>query len=98
MLVERMTWEAKPGCREELIEWCRRVRDLPVSQGVKSRIYSTLWGNWNTVILELESETQEDMNKYWAGVGEGGPEYAENEKTLWELVAPGHTNEMLRVE
>jgi hypothetical protein len=93
-----MTWEAKPGCREKLLEWARKGRELPGGKDVASRIYSTRHGNWHQVTMEIEFETQEDLDKHWASIDWSLPEVQAYDKELWELVTPGHTTELLYVE
>jgi hypothetical protein len=94
MIVERWTWQAKQGCREDLIGWCRKLREREENRGQTMRIYSTQFGTWNKVTLEHEHETEEARQQYWAGV-EWTEELGEFVKTRDDMTESGQTRELL---
>jgi hypothetical protein len=92
MIVERWTWKAKPGRRDQLIEL---VKHWVEHFGLTPRVCSHDWGNWDTVSSDLEFETDEGRQKFWAGVG--GSEHTETLKKMEDLIESGTTHELLRV-
>ena len=68
MIVERYTWEAKPGRRKDAIEWCKERRAREENKGLIIRIYAPKFGTWNKVTMEIEYETEEARREYWSAI------------------------------
>ena len=96
MIVERYTWEAKPGRRDDAIEWCKKLAAREENAGLTIRIYATQFGVWNKVSMEVEYETEEARKAYWAGV-EWTEELGEFVKTHHDMIGFGQTRELLRL-
>ncbi len=96
MLVERYTWEAKPGRRNDAVEWCKKLLDREENKGLTARIYTTEFGLYNKVTMEVEFETEEDRQEYWAGV-EWTEELREFVETHHDMLESGQTRELLRL-
>ena len=94
MIVERITWKLKPGCRPEAIE-VLKAGALP--DGPTFRIYTFMFGgNDETVVVEAEHETIEDREKFWADWGTQ-PKADETVMRFRELMETGGVHELLRV-
>ena len=92
MIVARNIWKVKHGCRDEFIELTKAALD---EQGVPYRIYSFIFGPWDTVIVDSEYETEEDRLKHsydWSK-----PKISEWAKEHGDLVESGMIHELLRV-
>jgi hypothetical protein len=96
MLVERYVWEAKPGRREGLVEWLQELVARDENKDLTTRVYTTEFGAWNRVALEVEYETEEARQQYWAGI-EWTEDIIEFVKKLADLVEPGETRELLQL-
>ena len=97
MLVERYTWEAKPGRRNDAIEWCKKLMAREENKDYTHRIYSTDFGTWNKVTLEVEYENEEHRQEYWAKV-EWTEELGVFIETHHDMLEPGQTRELLTLE
>lgn len=73
-----------------------RLVEREENRGLTTRIYSTRFGTWNKVTLEVEYETEEDRQKYWAGVEWTG-ELAEFVETHHDMLELGQTRELLEL-
>jgi len=95
MIAERITWKLKPGCKREAIEMLKSSSE---PSGPVYRVYSFMFGgNGETVVLELEFETLEDRQKFWADWS-AQPESAEVAARFQELMETGGVHELLRVQ
>ena len=95
MIVERWTYQAKFRHKGELIEL---IKTFVERHGLTPRVWTyTYGGAFETVSLDLEFETEEDQQKYWAGVDISQGEDAEMHEKLLDLITPGITCELLQV-
>jgi hypothetical protein len=94
MIVERFTWKAKVGCRAEVIEL---VKALVEEIGLTPRVCSYVFGPYDIVSSDLEFETMEDREKFWADFDGSGPAWAEFHEKLPDLTGSGATHELLQV-
>jgi hypothetical protein len=88
MVIERITHKAKPGCRTELVELLKGWLEWA---GATGRVLTPGWANWETVEIELDYETQEDLDKFWADFDGSRPEHVEFFKKLNSLRESGTT-------
>jgi hypothetical protein len=96
MVVERWTWEAKPGRREDLIAWCKALMEQEENKGLTSRIYGTSFGTYNKVTMEVEYETVEAWRLYWKSL-EWTPKLGELMATRNAMQESGVTRELLQL-
>jgi hypothetical protein len=94
MIIERWTWVAKTGCRAEVI---KLVKAMVTELGFTPRVCTYQFGSYNTVVSELEFESEEDIKKFWAGVDQSKPAWVEWHKRNVDLTVPHHTHERLWV-
>ena len=95
MIVERWTWKAKVGRRDELIElakaWVERY-------GLTGRVCTfEFGGTWNIVFVDVEFETMQDQQKFWDDYDWSRPEAIETLKKFQNLWEPDSTHELLVV-
>ena len=89
MIVKRYTHTAKPGKRGELIEV---LKDWLEGSGASGRVLTPGHTNWDTVQVELEHETEEDMDKFWADLDRSHPAVAGVHKRINALRESGSSN------
>lgn len=95
MIVERWTWVAKRGHKNDFIEWCKELRDQEFNKGLTIRVYSTSFGLRGNIVMEFEYESEEHRLKRWDAI-EWTPELSEFVRKNDELVeAVDHTRELL---
>ena len=92
MIVQRITWKVKVGCKNEFIELTKAVVE---EQGLTPRVCSYVFGPYDVVTSDLEFETEEDQQKYHTDWSK--PKTAEWAKKHAELTESGTTVELLRV-
>ncbi len=92
MIVERITFKTKHGCRDKFIEL---VKAVVAEAGLTPHVYSFRHGLWNAVISDLVFETEEDRQKFswdWSK-----PIAAEWGKKTADLIDSDITNELLEL-
>ena len=95
MIVERWTYQAKFRHKGELIEL---IKTFVERHGLTPRVWTYRYGGvFETVSLDLEFETEQDQQKYWAGIDMSQGEDAEAHEKLLDLIMPGITRELLTV-
>jgi len=92
MIVQRVMFKVKLGCRAEFIELTKAV---VVEAGLTPRVCSYRHGPRDTVTSDLEFETEEDRQEFPFDYSR--PKAAEWVKKLTDLIVPGTTNEVLQV-
>jgi len=92
MLVDRRTWVVKRRCMEEALELIKaegkRVGSPPVW-----RLYEPKVGGFDLLALEMEYESLEAYEKWWAEYS-ASPEAAAFQGKLYELTEVGGANEL----
>ena len=94
MLVERNTFQAKPGLRDELIEW---VKELIQWEDLTARVLTDEFGDYDTVILESEWDSMEDRQKWQESRDHSRPGFLEFVGKLQDLRESGADHKLLRV-
>jgi heme-degrading monooxygenase HmoA len=94
MIVERNTWRAKPGRRDELVEW---AKELIKWEGLTARVLTYEFGDYDTVILDTEWESMEDRQKWREGRDYSRPGFLEFVSRLQDLRESGADHKLLRV-
>ena len=94
MLVERNTFQAKPGLRDELIEW---VKELIEWEDLTARVLTCEFGDYDTVILESEWDSMEERQEWQDSRDYSRPGFLEFVGKLKDLRASGTDHELLRV-
>ena len=95
MIVQRMTFVAKPGCRDKMLEILQdlwKTGDRPPTH----RIYVSISGPLNAIQQEIEFEDFEAREKFWADAM-SAPGVEPLLKKLIELEDTGATSEFLRL-
>jgi hypothetical protein len=94
MIVQRITWQLKPGCKKKIIEMLTAGPGMP---GFTVRLYSFIaGGDDETVVAEIELEKFEDMAKFWAEMA-AQPGHVEATQTLQQAMLSGGSHELLRL-
>jgi hypothetical protein len=62
MIVQRITVHIKPGKINEAVELAKQARRR---WSIPGRLYSSIYGTFNTVVLDFEAENQAELDKYW---------------------------------
>ena len=88
MIVDRYTHTAKPGCRDELV---KLLKGWVKGAGVSGRVLTPGRADWDRIELDVEWETKEDMDKFWADYDSSQPEFAEFYETISDLRESGST-------
>ena len=94
MIVERLTFKVKVGCRAKFIELTKAVVE---EAGMTSRVFSYRFGPHDIVISDLEFESMEDHRKFWDDLDWSQPKAAEWYKKEADLTESGQTNELLNL-
>ena len=94
MIVHRWTWKTNPGCREEFIALSKAAFE---AQGVTPRICSFIFGPYDTVLVEIEFQSEQDRQAFFDHIDWSKPETSEWGKRHDDLVESGTVNELLRV-
>ena len=63
MIVERLTWQVKPGHVDEFAELLKAERER--YSKIPARIYKIWVGPFNVVAWEGEFESDEERHKFW---------------------------------
>lgn len=94
MIVQRINAQIKNGKLDEALEMVKEARRRWPFPG---RLYSSIYGTFNTVVLDFDAENQAELDKYWEKTWadeEWGPFIAK-----WdELTVSGSTNELWNLE
>jgi len=88
MIIERFTHTAKPGCRKELVEL---LKGWVEGAGAPGRVFTPGLADWERVELDLEFETVQDRDKFWAGYDPSQPGVAEFYEKNSDLRESGST-------
>ena len=88
MIVERFTHTAKPGYREELVEL---LKGWVEGSGAPGRVLTPGYADWDMVELDVEWETNEDMDKFWNDYDSSQPGVSEFHKKNKDLRESGST-------
>ncbi|NIO08026.1 MAG: hypothetical protein GTO40_08500 [Deltaproteobacteria bacterium] len=96
MIVERFTWKAKIGCRDEVV---KLVKALAEEDGMTPRVCTYTYGSVSLVTSDFEFETEEDRIKYWKDFDWSAPAFTEWEKKYPNLIESyaGNHRELLQV-
>ena len=97
MLVNRVTWIAKPGHRDELVEWFRHPNvweweGIPEEMRARAmRLYAAKTGAHDTVAIELEFDDLAHYDKCWEAIRNynSTPERNAQMQRLREIIGPG---------
>jgi hypothetical protein len=92
MIVQRVTHKVKPGCSDEVVKAFKTWLDGEGDR-IVGHIYTSNYA-WDTVVVDLHFETDQDRDKFWAGVDWGQPEAIALAKALEELTVSGTTSEV----
>lgn len=92
MVVNRHTWKVSHLHHQEFIEL---LKALHAGLGVKSRIYTFVFGDVDSVIADLEFETMEDESQFWKDLDYNLPEFAAYYERFPDLVETGVTKQLL---
>jgi hypothetical protein len=65
MLVQRLTFQVKPGNQEKAVELMKESRAI-LDDPHGSRIYTSYIGPFDVVVYELEVENLTELDAYWA--------------------------------
>ena len=95
MIVQRMTWVAKPGNKAEMVEILQALWKLGPHPTPAHRIYVHM-GSGDVVQQEIEFEDFEAREKFWADAM-SMPEAAPYFQKWNELRDSGQTSELLRL-
>ena len=94
MIVERMMWVPKVGCRDEFIEALKAISKL---NGFAGRVCTQMYGAYDAVFWYQEYETMEDRQKIYDAIDWSRPEVAELSKKFRDLHETGTTHELYQV-
>jgi len=96
MIIERFTWKVRHS-RQQQEELIKSVKAMVEKAGWTTRTCTFMFGPSDIVILDLEFETEEDRQKFWASIDWSLPEMTEFVKKYADLAESGATHELLRV-
>lgn len=65
MIVERISVQAKPGHRDQVLEALKAVREVMDDPNRMRILTSNIGTSWNTVVYELTSEDLAESEKGW---------------------------------
>ena len=91
MIVDRVIRTAKPGCKYELI---KVLKSWVEWSGVTGRVYTSNV-SYDTVILDIDFETEEDRRKFYDGLDWSQREMVEITTKINDLRASGMFWEIL---
>ena len=94
MIVERITWKVNHIHHSEFI---KLVKAAVEGLGKTPRICSYMFGPKDVVTSDLEFETMDDRQKYWADLDRNQADFVEWIKKYPDLAEIGMTAELLRV-
>jgi hypothetical protein len=102
MLVNRVTWIAKRGHKNELAEWFRHPtvwewKGIPEELRARAmRLYTPKTGAFDTVVLEIEFDNLEHYEKWWEAIGNynATPERSAQMQRFLEITETGGTHEL----
>jgi hypothetical protein len=92
VIVKRHYWKVKHSCRGEFIKLIKAAMD---EAGIPNRVYSYIYGPYDTVVVDAEYETEEDAVRHrydWSL-----PKISEWAQKRHDLLEGGLVNELLRV-
>jgi len=99
MLINRRTFNVRPGCMEEIIQLVkdigRDVGSLP-SGARETRLSTALFGPFDVLVTEVEFENMEQYQQYW-NEAFSHPAATKFFETWDKLIAGGGTNEIWEV-
>ena len=95
MIVNRRTFNVKPGCLEEIVQL---IRDVGAEIGQKPayspiRVLTAVFGPFDVLVLETTHENMEQYQQYWIELG-GEPAMVKFFEKWYTLIAGGGTNEI----
>ena len=94
MIIDRTTFQAKPGLRHELIKW---VKELIQWEGfATARVFTSEFGDYDRVTLWVEWDTMEDRQEWVDGQDPSRPGFLEFVGKLKDLREAGTNHELLR--
>jgi hypothetical protein len=94
MIVERWTWTAKVGRRDEFVEMIKALLEL---NGFAGRVCTFEQGPFDKVTFYQEFESMEDRQEVWDAIDWSRPEVVELTEKWDDLIETGTTSEILRV-
>jgi hypothetical protein len=86
MIVERISVQAKPGCRDAVLEMLKAEREEMDDPGRMRILSFHTGGSWNTIIYELTSENIEASEEAWRA-WQARPDLAEFMQDWHQIVA-----------
>lgn len=95
MLVEQNRFQARPGLRDELVEW---VKELIQWEDLNARVLTYEYGDYDTVILETEWESMEARQKWQESRDHSRPGFLDFVHKLKDLREAGTGHDLLRVQ
>jgi len=96
MIIERFTWKVRHTSQQQE-EFIKSVKAMVEKGGWTGRTCTFMFGPSDIVIQDLEFETEEDRQEFWASIDWSLPEMAEFVKKYAALAESGATHELLRV-
>jgi hypothetical protein len=94
MIVNRHTWKISHLYHKEFLQL---LKTLHAALGIRSRIYTFVFGDADTVIADLEFETIEEESRFWRDLDYSLPEFVAYWERFPDLVETGVTKELLRL-
>ena len=94
MIVERWTWQAKVGCRDEVV---KLVKAMVEEAGLTPRVCTYVYGPFQVVTSDLEFETMEDQKRFGDELDHSQPAFVEFHKKYADLVELTISREVLQV-
>jgi len=70
MIVERIVWKVKAGCRDEVVKLVKAVAE---EAGVTPRVCTFTSGPPDIVTSDFEFETEEERQKFWKDLDWSAP-------------------------
>ncbi len=95
MIVNRRSFNIKPGCMQEAIQLINDVVREMGSQagGTNPRLLTAAMGPFDVLIMEVEHENLESYQKYWDAIF-GHPAMEPFFTKWWTLASGGGVNEV----
>jgi hypothetical protein len=98
MIVNRRTFNVKPGCMDEILQLLRDVSKTPATgpQANSFRISTAMFGPFDVLAMESEFDDLAHYQKYWGEVF-NQPHMANFMEKWVKLTAGGGSNELWEV-
>jgi hypothetical protein len=94
MVIERWTWKAKFGCKDEVIKFVKAVVE---EAGLTPRVCSYVFGPYEIVTSDLEFETEQDRQEFWDDFDGNKPNITEWHKKQRDLTESEISHDLLHM-